>query len=122
MTPRKPSVRTPVVLSVLVLVVAVVAFLQHRSSVLAAEEATLRGQLFMLRAAIDEYEADTGACPTSLSQLVAAKYLPAIPVDPSTNSSETWQYTQTRTGQRTVCDVNTGSSKIAKDGRRYAEW
>lgn len=106
----------------MVLVIAAIVFLQYQSSVRSAEEAALRKQLFLLRDALDEYQANTRTCPDSLPQLVADKYIRALPVDPSTKSSATWRYTQTRMGERIVCDVKTTSPKVARDGIRYADW
>jgi len=122
MAQRKPFPAIRALLSIVVLSIAMLVFLQYQASVLSAEEATVRSQLFVMRDALDQYLADKGTCPESLSQLVAGSYMRAIPVDPSTKSSATWRYTQTRTGERTLCDVKTTSPKVARDGRRYADW
>ena len=122
MAQRKPFPRITVLLSIVVLVIATIVLLQYQSSVRSAEEATLRGQLFQMRDALDAYQAKTGTCPESLSQLVAGKYIPALPVDPSTKSSATWKYRQMRGERGMVCDVKTTSAKVARDGRRYADW
>jgi type II secretory pathway pseudopilin PulG len=65
-----------------VLVIATIVFLQYQSSVRSTEEATLRGQLFQMRDALDEYQAKTGTCPESLSQLVAGNIHSAPPSRP----------------------------------------
>ena len=91
-------------------------------SIVLRREANLKGQLFEMREAIDEYHADKGTCPESLSQLVAQQYLRAVPVDPVMKSSATWQYTRKGTGQAAGCDVKTTSPAVARNGSRYAEW
>lgn len=118
-TTRFPWVR--VLLAMGVLAIAAAAILQYTASVNFRREATLKGNLFVMREAIDEYHADRGTCPESLSQLVSSQYMRALPVDPLTKSP-TWQYTRTGTGQTAVCDVKTTSSAVARDGRRYADW
>ena len=105
-----------------VLVLAALAFLQYNSSVVYSKEASLKSQLFVMRDALDQYLADTGKCPESLSQLVAGKYLRGVPVDPFTRSSTTWKFTLRQTERGTVCDVKSTSPRLAKDGGRYADW
>lgn len=122
MAQKKPFPRVRVALSMVLLVVAVLVYIQYQSSVLSAEEATVRSQLFILRDALDQYQADKGTCPESLSHLAAAKYIREIPVDPSTKSSTTWRFTLTQTERGTVCDVKTTSPKVSRDGVRYADW
>ena len=55
-------------------------------------EAALRGQLAQMRAAIAAFHAENGRYPRDLESLVP-KYLPSIPVDPLTGSSQTWSLT-----------------------------
>ena len=111
-----------IVLPIVVLVIAVMAFLQFRSANLRAKESTLKSQLFTMRDAIDQYQADKGTCPESLAQLVAGKYLRAVPVDPFTNSATTWEFTKSGTGPKANCDVKTTSTAVARTGGRLAEW
>ena len=47
--------------------------------------------LFKLRDAIDQYYADKNQYPPSLDDLVSAGYIRAMPKDPITNSTSTWQ-------------------------------
>jgi general secretion pathway protein G len=116
-----------VVLS-LVMILASIALTQYRSSVLAAKEAALRSDLFLMRDAIDQYYADKGRYPESLDTLVSSKYLRSVPKDPITNTVDTWETVQadaepgaaaTAAG---VYDIKSGSQDSALDGSRYAEW
>ena len=79
-----------VVLS-LISILAAMGMVQHRNSVLKAQEATLRTDLFHMRDAIDQYYADKGKYPASLDALVTDNYLRKIPEDPITRSADTWQ-------------------------------
>ena len=79
-----------VVLS-LISILAAMGMVQHRNSVLKAQEATLMTDLFHMRDAIDQYFADKGKYPASLDALVSENYLRKIPEDPVTRSAETWQ-------------------------------
>ena len=116
-----------VVLS-LIMILASVAMMQYRNSVLTAKEATLRSNLTIMRDAIDQYYADKAKYPDSLGSLVSEGYLRAIPLDQLTNSTSTWQTipapsepgtVSTTTG---VYDVKSGSPDTALDGSRYADW
>jgi len=55
-----------------------------------AEEAVLKENLHLLRDALDKHYADAGIYPKTLEELVAKRYLRAIPRDPLTQSAATW--------------------------------
>lgn len=55
-----------------------------------AKETTLAENLRICRETIDKYYADTGQYPDSLEQLVEKSYLRSVPVDPVTDSTQTW--------------------------------
>src|SRR5262249_34730565 len=81
-----------------------------------AQEAVLRQDLFTMREQIDNYTLDKKRAPQSLQELVSAGYLKEIPVDPFTNSRETWVPVQTEIlasiNQREpgISDVHSGSN------------
>ena len=93
-----------------------------------AREAVLKEDLFRIREAINQYYADKDAYPPTLEDLVSAKYLRAVPNDPFTNSSETWQTTLSEIDPANpsaipgVFDVKSGSERTAIDGTPYASW
>lgn len=112
----------------LVMILATLALTQYRGSILAAKEAALKSNLFLMRDAIDQYYADKGRYPESLQTLVSESYLRAVPRDPFTNSSDSWQTvnaepepgaTSAVTG---VYDVKSGSDGVGSDGSRYGDW
>ena len=116
-----------VVLS-LIMILSSLALTQYRNSILAAKEAALRSNLFLMRDSIDQFYADKGKYPESLDTLVSERYLRAVPKDPVTNAIDTWQTinADTEPGQSAaspgIFDVKSGSSDVALDGSRYAHW
>ena len=116
-----------VVISILVFL-ASMGMAQYRNSVVRAREAVLKEDLFRMRDAIDQYYADKTKYPSSLADLVTDGYLREIPVDPFTNSKETWLPVNAEanvndtTAQPGIYDVKSGSEEMALDGTRYADW
>ncbi len=105
----------------------------YRNMVLRARETVLRQNLFTIRDVIDQYYADKGKYPDSLSELVSAGYMRHLPVDPITEKSD-WvavPYTGGDPGQLEptegeqsggIFDVHSASDKVAADGTKYADW
>jgi general secretion pathway protein G len=56
-----------------------------------AREAALKHDLSAMRKAIDDFYADKQKYPSSLQDLVEAKYLRAIPKNPISGKSEDWE-------------------------------
>ncbi len=116
-----------VVISI-ILILASMALVEYRNSVTAAKEATLRSQLFIMRDAIDQYYADKAKYPESLQTLVSESYLRAIPRDPFTTSSDTWQTVPAEpegssiTAAAGIFDVKSGYEGNGLDGSRIADW
>jgi general secretion pathway protein G len=82
----------------------------------------------LMRDAIDQYYADKGKYPESLDALVTERYLRAIPRDPITNTTDSWQTEQAERDAGAVAsaagiiNVKSGSQDTALDGSRYGEW
>jgi general secretion pathway protein G len=120
-----------VVLS-LIMILSSLALTQYRNSIISAREAALRSDLFLMRDAIDQFidqfYADKGRYPESLDSLVSEHYLRAVPQDPITKAADTWQTinADAEPGQTAaapgIFEVKSGSSDIALDGSRYADW
>jgi general secretion pathway protein G len=121
----------------LLIVVALIGILaslvvpQFRKTPDKAREAVLKEDLFTMRDVIDQYFADKGKYPASLESLVEDGYLRKIPVDPFTNSSDTWQTEAApmdEGGEEAegagggVYDVHSGATGTAMDGSSYSEW
>jgi general secretion pathway protein G len=115
-----------IVISILV-ILALIAMAQYNKTVLAAKEATLREDLWTMRKMIDQYAADKGHLPQSLSDLEEAGYIHELPVDPMTDQKD-WQVEfgedpgSTEGGQG-VKNVHSSSGDTASDGSsRYSDW
>jgi len=100
----------------------------YSRSIMRAKESVLKNNLFTLRTVIDEYTYDKQKAPQTLQDLVSNGYLRQIPLDPITNSSESWKIIQedaTNTVNQSepgIFDVRSGSDKTSLEGSPYAEW
>jgi general secretion pathway protein G len=101
---------------------------RYTTSIKNAKEAVLREDLHVMRAAIDSYTMDKQKGPQSLDDLVQDGYLRAVPVDPMTQSKDTWvtdnsdamySLDQTEPG---IDDVHSGSQDTGSDGQPYSTW
>jgi general secretion pathway protein G len=116
-----------IVLSLIVLL-ASIGMMGYKSTVQRGREAVLAEDLFRMRDAIDQFHVDKNKYPVDLSELVSSGYLRAIPVDPMTNSAETWQLVPAEpdpsnpSAELGVYDVKSGSERVGLDGRPYADW
>jgi general secretion pathway protein G len=116
-----------VVLSI-IMILASLSLVQYRNSIRTAKEAALKSDLFLMRDAIDQYYADKAKYPDSIQSLVSEGYLRAVPKDPFTESSDTWQTTQatplpgSSSADAGIYDVKSGSPDSAIDGSRYSDW
>lgn len=112
----------------LIVILAGIGLTLYGNSVTRAKEATLKEDLFGMRDALDQYYADQNKYPPSLEELVSAKYLRAIPVDPFTQSADTWQTTFSDAdpsnpgAEPGISDVKSGAEQMALDGTPYADW
>jgi general secretion pathway protein G len=113
----------------LLVVLAIVALLltlavpRFFPSVDGARETILADNLRNTRSVIDQYYADTGRYPDSLEQLVEKHYLRNVPVDPITESSETWIVVPPEeTSKGAVYSIRSGAPGTGRNGRPYQEW
>jgi general secretion pathway protein G len=111
-----------VVMAILALLLSIAAP-RYFDSVDRAKDAALRTNLRVLRDSIDQYRADTGAYPDSLQRLANERYLRAVPLDPATDSAETWVLVPHPDGlTQGAFDVRSGAAGDGKDGTAYATW
>jgi general secretion pathway protein G len=112
----------------LIVVLAAIGISTYSLSVRRAREAVLREDLFRLRDAVDQYNADKGTYPPDLGSLVSGGYLRQIPKDPITDSADTWQVVLSEPDAANpdatpgVFDVKSGAEGTAIDGSPYSEW
>lgn len=88
-----------------------------------SRETILKQDLAVMRDVIDKYHGDRGHYPDSLEELVNARYLRAVPVDPITGRPDTWQIVAPPSDETgAVYDVRSGAPGTARDGSAYADW
>jgi general secretion pathway protein G len=104
----------------LLLSLALPRYFNHLES---SRETILKQDLAVMRDAIDKYHGDRGRYPDSLDDLVSARYLRALPVDPITERSDSWLIVAPR-GDETgaMYDIKSGAPGTARDGSAYADW
>lgn len=112
----------------IMLVLTTLAVASYTTAVRHAKEAVLREDLQVMRTAIQSYTMDKEKAPQSLDDLVQSGYLRTIPVDPMTQSSDTWatdssqdMYSLDQTDPG-VDDVHSGSAETGSNGQPYSSW
>ena len=109
-------------------ILAAMGVVQYRNSVQRTRETTLRHDLFEMRDVIDQYYADKGKYPSALDALVSDGYMRKIPMDPITNSTDSWQTVPAEadpanpSAEPGIYDVKSGASGTALDGSSYSDW
>jgi general secretion pathway protein G len=116
-----------VVISIILILITMAAG-QYQRSILRAKEATLKQDLSVMRQAIQQYTLDKQAAPTSLDDLVQAKYLQSVPIDPITRNRD-WRPVfedvmltpdQSTTG---ITDVHSSSDAVSPfENTPYSSW
>lgn len=113
----------------LLVVMAIIATLlsivspRYFNSIDKAKETVLRQDLAIMRDAIDKFYSDMGAYPITIDELVERRYLRSIPIDPLTESNETWIEIQPLNEEEEgIYDVRSGDNGQALDGSYYEEW
>jgi len=111
-----------VVLSIIGLLISIAAP-NYVGRTARAEEAVLREDLRIMRDAIDKHYSDAGRYPDTLQDLVAKRYLRALPKDPFTRSDRTWIVVPPQDPQLGgVYDLKSGAPGNGIDGTPYAQW
>ncbi|WP_326535534.1 type II secretion system protein [Pseudorhodoferax sp.] len=87
-----------------------------------ARENALRQSLAVVRDTIDKFYSDQGRYPDDLAELVRRHYLRALPVDPYTDSAESWIFvpppaaTDGRAAPGRVYDLRSGAQGQTRGG------
>ena len=109
-------------------ILATLAIPSYVTAIRHAREAVLREDLQVMRSAIQSYTMDKEKAPQSLDDLVQAGYLRSIPVDPMTQSTDTWvtdtsedMYSLDET-EPGIDDVHSGSDQTGSNGQPYSSW
>ncbi|MDD3352655.1 prepilin-type N-terminal cleavage/methylation domain-containing protein [Zoogloea sp.] len=87
-----------------------------------AREAALRETLAVTRDAIDRFYGDTGRYPRDLDELVSARYLRSLPVDPVLERRDGWTLLAPPDGRSEgVWDLRSAAPGTARDGQPLGE-
>ena len=109
-------------------ILAAVAVGKYQRSIVKAKESVLRENLFVMRTQINLYFADKGNYPFDLQTLVDERYLHKVPLDPLTQSADTWVPSFAQLDDADIStepgveDVHSGKNGTALDGSSYSEW
>jgi len=115
-----------IVLTIIAILVSL-AIPAYQAVLLRAKESVLKTNLHSMRRQIEEFAADRGRYPESLQELVEKGYLREIPLDPITNSRETWvtvEEEQALSGDEKpgIKDVKSGAEGVSSEGTPYSDW
>ena len=112
-----------VVMTIIVTIVSI-AVPFYSSAIVRARESVLRSNLLTIRSVIDQYTYDKEAPPQSLQDLVEEGYLREVPLDPITQSRDTWELIIETgpSGESGLFDVRSGSDDTSLAGTPYKEW
>lgn len=108
-------------------ILAGIALPQYKVAIIEAKQAVLKEDLYRLRDAIDQYQADKGKYPASLEALVEDGYIRKLPVDPMTRAAD-WEGVPAEPDPANpadtpgVYDVHSSSKEVSLAGTPYNEW
>jgi general secretion pathway protein G len=117
-----------VIVMAIITVLAALATVGARNAVTLSREATLREDLFRMRDAIDQYYADKGKYPADLQALVSDQYIREVPLDPISQSRDTWQTIPAEpdpanpTAEPGIFNVKSGATGESMQGTPYSDF
>ncbi len=110
-----------VVMAVIALLLSI-AVPRYFGSLDRSKETALRQNLKVMRDGIDKFYSDQGRYPDSLDELVQKRYFRALPVDPVTESDQTWvPVSPADADKKGVADVKSGAAGETADGKPYEQ-
>lgn len=87
------------------------------------KEDVLREDLYVLRNALDHFYSDRNVYPATLDDLVKERYLRNLPVDPFTQSANSWVAAPPADASLGgVADIHSGALGTGRDGTRLKDW
>jgi len=112
----------------LLVVLAIVALLlslaapKYFQSVDASKQIVLIDNLRITRETIDKFYADTTRYPESLQELVEKRYLKKLPMDPITDSDQTWILVPPDDGvSGKIYNIYSGAAGRNRNGQLYSD-
>jgi general secretion pathway protein G len=124
-TPQRPRgfslIELMVVMAIIAALVAI-ALPRYQSSLENARLVALKGNLRSLRDSIDRYHDDKDRYPETLQALVDEHYLKSVPIDPITETAQSWvTVEETIDDASGVVDVHSGARGSTARGVVYSE-
>lgn len=123
---KKSKAFTLIELLVVMTIIAVLLTLvvpRYFKTVDRSKEKVLLTNLVSMRDSIDKYYGDHGYYPVKLEALVENKYIREIPIDPITESTETWILIPSKEiNSPGIYDVHSGAPGIGLNSKAYSEW
>jgi prepilin-type N-terminal cleavage/methylation domain-containing protein len=121
--PRGFTLIELLVVMAIIAILLTIALPRYFGSVDHSKDVALRQSLAVMRDAIDKYYSDRGQYPDSLQELAEKRYIRNVPVDPITESAETWTVVQVPPGvaKGNVYDVKSGAEGNSEDGKPYSD-
>ncbi len=116
------------VVAAIIGILAAAATANYQRSIVKAKEATLAQNLHVMRTQINNFFADKGRYPRDLQELVDERYLAKVPVDPFTQSADTWVTVASETDEKDIstepgiANVKSGAPGNSLDGRSLSEF
>ncbi len=116
------------VVMTIIAILATIGLAGYRHKTTLARESVLKEDLFQVRHSLEQYRADRGKLPSSLQPLKDLGYLREIPVDPMTNSRDTWSLEfeppdpDNPNAETGVYNIRSGSTDLGENGIPYNEW
>jgi general secretion pathway protein G len=119
-----------IIVMAVVLILVSIAVPNYVTSVKRARESVLREDLFTMRSVISQYTLDKQKMPQSADDLVQARYLKQIPIDPITREPN-WNWHTADQGtimspdeqdEGGIDDVYSSSNDIGTDGVAYSQY
>jgi len=111
------------VVMVIVSLLITVAAPRYFGSLQKSKETALRQTLAATRDALDKFYGDNGRYPDGLEDLIAKRYLRALPVDPITESNSTWTTVAPEDPEKgRVYDIHSGAAGVGRDGKPFRDW
>lgn len=110
----------------IIIVLISVAVPSYQRAMQNAREAVLKENLWQMRKAIDQYNADKGKPPQSLDDLIKGNYFRERPTDPMTDTTE-WNEVMddasaSSEAEPGMKDIKSTSDGVDSDGKAYSEY
>lgn len=108
------------VVMVIVALLLTIAVPRYFGAIDKSKDVALRENLQVLRITLDKFYSDKGRYPETLDELVSNRYLRAVPLDPVTESADTWiLISSLDSSVPGIADVKSGAVGQSNEGLPY---